>query len=412
LPQKRFAAAVKNDSFSHIEFGDTVYGPLRNSYVLAKDDSDAIRKALDTDILSLRKIIAILGAQGGTCSRMPLGNIPFLKRLEIAPFEVLSDAAATGELVKICGSRRKFLSVVLYLDKHHVGFLRRVLDFTVDLLGACVDIGFGLKPTIATLKGAYQRVFRNSRDLLLENEPSVERLAETFLDSQLFSEHLKNPDSDSDSLVMNSFVEQLSKKAFKSDEQSRVAVKKDAKKITDLKRKIRNTIVVWNLPRNITRAELNEFFDYSGLEEINFPHNNYSAGFAFLKMSNSESCDRLLASDNLKFQERILFFTRQKISEALRLKLLGERVLETTKVSCIFKLPPSVQIEIKEILKEKPGCNIGYVQQKIGRDKLNPQMFGFRNLVKALQSVDGVRIERIQRNPTVAPYYQAFLDIS
>ena len=394
-----------------MEFGPTLYGPLRQTAEAARDDVLAFKSALGTQsLLELRKQVAIFGAHGGSYSRVPHGVVPLLASQPIIACHK-APSHDSSPLTTIHGSRRPYVSVTipLIIPPSLLPLLRRILDLTVDLLAAAVDTGMGIRPSWTDIYEAINRVIRPIPNSLVS---TAETVYSAMASHPIFSA-LIIPSNSRDVSVISALILQLSRKANASDKTSVESLKKQRKAIQRLHDK--RELVVYNVPRTASVVELSEAL--GGVKKVSFPDLSNPAeartprgiepcscprGIAFVTCKTSAQAGEILEK-TLVLQDRRLLIRKREGSESLK-AALG---MTTSKRQKLFSLPQELEDEIRKVARAKPGCNIGVIKQSIGKE-LNPVFYGFRNLVKALESVDGLRIEKIEGNRV--PAFVAFLD--
>jgi hypothetical protein len=490
------------------EFGQTVYGPLRDSETEAIVDLRDFRKAAAAGAAELRKEVAIKGGQGGTGSRVPWsGREVVLKRvgeiyahLHVAPeassFAIVASHNAVGagtnvddvddnttdaaaetaafapSRSRLWGSRRSFISTdTVHLSPNSpispttLTFLRRSIDFIADLLGACVDVGFHLLPDFdAVVLPTLREVFKTELPLL-EDTLHIEReIFENLAHHAVFASDLKVPTTARDAAAIAGFVKQLGQRAHSADAASKKAASKARKRLNKLKNSQNRTLVIYNVSKTadeeLLRAALgdrkcSQVADYpvaveaaaasgaqagdhegnlatsaaeltctepSLIKQMTFaktPDGKFR-GYVFVVTRNSKVAEAMLAlNPPPTVCGRMLKIKRHALKDDVRTSLIGwgptsreeghasvspdegghedfspgAEIPVPYKQATFFALPEQLQLGIRNIVTERPGCNIGVIKQRIGSE-LDPAKYGFKNLVQMLASIPELQLRK------------------
>ena len=388
------------DFSSSLEFGSVLYGPLRLSLGEAKTDMISVRAKFNEGVSGLRKVVAIWGAEGGSYSRAN-------KQPVLSSSPLIAASWGTGKGLRIFGSRRPFVSVSLPDELNLLNpspILRRVIDLTADLLGACIDTELNLLPSFSLVFDILTKVLDTDHQKLYEMYKVCEIIFFAISSHAVFA-RLKNPQTAEDDLVINGLMRQLADKAKPADKLSMSSIKKGKKTLARLNRK-KGGVVIWNLPRNVHEEILKNYFENFKIKNIHIPKNpktHEARGFAFAEVP-EDQIQKMMTS-KLELEGRQLVITQRQVRQGIADKLQGWEH-GCNNESSIFSLPEELQEKIRNIVKSKPGANIGVLKQTIGQE-LNPQKYGFKNLFKALQSVNGVHVTQ-QQPPGRVPAYLAF----
>ena len=381
-----------SDSRHKLEFGDVIYGPLRQDKNVAESDLADFQEAFKSDdIIGLRKQIAITGALGGTHSRVPHNVIPLLQPEPV--INAVAPQQQSGSPLIMSGSRRPNVSVQLQLNEHSTSFLRRAIDLTVDLLGACADTQLRLLPSWQNIKDALMRGLNDPQNLEIHTH-ACKQIYDALTSHILFAD-LEIPNSFRDEAAIAGLIAQLSARAAPGDKKSKEKIKQAKRRLQRLRANYRKSLIVWNVPRGATPDEIRAVLDLEKVSLVQLatdPKSGEFRGYAFATAANLDAA-KSLDGQKIFFKNRMLFVNQRKISQGLKARVSGEKFLDERNESPPFRLPGEICGKIYGIVSAREGCNIGVVQQIIGPE-LNPQMYGFRNLVTALQSVPGLTVER------------------
>ena len=426
------------------EFGLTVYGPFRATIEDARADLRDLVLTFASDETEFRKEVAIKGAERGTASRLPVTDRePLLKRVTQLHAPAAPAGSTAPQTLRIYGSRRSFVSAEIAAQTEAppaLGLLRRGLDFFADLLGACVDVGFGLLPqfTEAVVPGL-QEVFKEEAGETLDGLlPVLQTIYAQLAQTEVFA-GLQPPRSARDAAAIAGFVKQLAQRAHASDSASKKAASKAKSRLSKLKNTKTKSLVVYNVSKTADETQLQEVLGGPSavrtLVLARTPENKFK-GFAYVVMRNKQLAEQLLAlTPPPMLCGRMLKVARYGVKpeladvlrgwgasppthsvdepeirqdagqdEATDQFAAGKRISVPFQEGPLFSLPVALAEQIKRIVSDNPNCNIGVIKQRVGAE-LDPAKYGFKNLVHMLASLPDLQVSKIYgKDPSKVAY--------
>jgi len=397
-----------------LEFGQSVFGPLRSTSSEAQADVTNIQRCIENEGASgLRRWISKMAPLGGTRSSPNPSVVPVLSNIPGVSLHICE----SGDSVKVTGIRRPNISALL--DGHApVRIIERAIDLLTDLLSSVVDSQLGILPPqedlVAVLKYSFSR---NNGQCPVPDGVFVKYiipLTDAFLRSPVWATVLHAPIEGSDDLeVIHGFLSQFLDKARQADifgerkQARRINKKNRSKKLA------KHTVFVTNIPKSTTEKELFEVFE-SGLgnEEkhvykaviMRDSRTNKSRGFGRVIFRNAKATKAALEKSGWELCGRLLYL-ESYIERAAKENEIDNEDSESEsghdypglydflpspkKPHRIFQLPPEIELSVREIVRKHPeGCPLSNLA-----DLVDSTRYGFRSLTDALKSVEGLHVE-------------------
>lgn len=402
MDQKRFSETDIS------EFGRMIYGPLRSTQEEADHDLQAIKEAASRGAAMLRRLVAKIGALGGSKS----SPSPAVKSvLAGSPTISLSLPNSDGVIVK--GTRRPHVSVSVPHDAPQL-VISRVLDTLVDVLSCAVDSQLGIAPSASDLVELVRHSLSRDRetnqltDLIVESYivPLIEIMKLTSPWSVL---QPPRPGTD-DEEVMKGLMHQLFDKARRADQfGERKQIKRLRKEVRDRKKAV-HTLFVSNLPNDVTEGKLFDLFN-KGLPGLNNPvyrvRLTEPKSYAFVTFRSRRATDAVLGKKDWVLGEKKLYVAPRTDND-------GSPSLKKQKTEHADtpEIPSHVISALCQVVGQNSGCNISQIPDLLKRSgtetKIDPHALGFKNLAHLIQAVPEIRLEQSTQGTSFRPVFYAF----
>lgn len=384
-----------------LEFGNTVYGPERASIHEGKADLAALAAGMESGPSGLRRVIAKLAPLGGTRSHPHPDTRPVLS----SALEIRIEIASTS-CIEIHGIRRPHVFAAVPSNAPRL-IMMRILDVLTDLLSCSVDSRLDIRPPLplllATVKHALSRESGQCAVSDSHLEMYAKPLAEAMLEVTPWDALSKLVPGTDDEEVITGFIRQFLDRARQADihGENKLArqMKKEKKEKKERKKSLR-TVFVNNVPWESTEAELHAVFS-QGIESIpngiykvmipKDPESKLSKGFALVVCRSRKATEMVLEKTGWEIGGRALQVRwrdpHSDIAQPAAKRQRSER------------LPPEVEEAMVRAITQNPGCNVSQIPNLILNGKggdsplANPQVYGFKNLTHALQSIPSIYLE-------------------
>ena len=396
------------------EFGEVVYGPARLNLHDAEDDFRQLTEGSSRGALGLRRVVAKLGALGGTRSSPNPSVIPVLTHLQ--PIHV---SISCDDCVQVKGVRRQNVTVSTPSDSP-LFLVARVIDIVTDLMACVVDSQLMITPPISDLVAIVKyAISRENCTFPLSDEvwnSRVVPVVDVLLRASPWS--LLNPpkpDTD-DGEVIRGLLNQLLDKSRRADIYGeRKQLKKCRKEVRERK-KAAHTLFVSNFPANITEEDLFLLFNSSipditnPVYKVKLPRDKATGAaraYAFVTCRSAKATKAILEFGNWVIGGKKLYLATRDYGEDSPSQ--KRQRIEPPEGADV---PLEVATLLRTIILRNPGCNISQLPtlaHEMSPDvSIDAQKYGFRSLVNLLQGIPDIRVEQIVMTNSHRPMYRAY----
>jgi hypothetical protein len=404
----------KRTSCATSEFGRIVYGPPRSTREEAEHDLETLKEAGLGGASMLRRLIAKVGALGGTKS-FPSPDVQSV--LIGSPSIELYLPGCQGLVVK--GTRRPNVSVTVNPDAPHLLF-SRVIDTVVDVLSCAVDSQLGIAPPSSELVELVK--YSMARDK--ENNQLTDAVVESFVVPLIEIMKLSHPWSGlqpprpgtDDDDVIKGLIHQLLDKSRRADQfGEKKQVKRLRKQVRDRKKAV-HTVFVSNLPVNVSEERLFNLFNH-GIEELKNPvyrvrlpcddKSREPKSYAFVTFRSRRATNAVLAKKDWIMDDKKLYVAPRTDGE-------GSPSLKRQKLEepATPEIPKNIIGALRQVVDKNPGCNISQIPDLLKKTspdvKVDAHGLGFKNLTHLIQAIPEIRLKQATQGTSFRPVFYAF----
>lgn len=396
------------------EFGEVVYGPARLNLHEAEDDLRMIAEGSSRGSSRLRRVIAKLGAAGGTRSLPNPSVIPVLAHLN-----PINASVSCDDCVQVKGVRRQNVSVWVPSDSP-IFLIARVIDIVTDLLACVVDSQLNIAPPTSELVAVVKyAISRETCTFPLSEEVWMSRIVPVVGALSLLSPWtaLSQPNPDTDDLdVIRGLLNQLLDKSRRADIYGeRKQLKKCRKEVRE-RRKAAHTLFVSNLPADVTEEQLFSLFNSSlpnitnPVYKVKLPRDQASGvarSYAFVTCRSAKATKAIFEFNQWVLGGKKLYLAARDYGEDS-----PSQKRQKIDSSAIPTIPQEVVTLLRTIIEKHPGCNISQIPT-LAHD-LSPeistdaQKYGYRSLTYLLESIQDIRLEQVVTPNSFRPIYRAY----
>jgi hypothetical protein len=392
------------------EFGPKIYGPPRSTEAEAKADLHVINQAKTSGIVALRRLIARIGALGGTKSSPSSSVTPVMKS---NPQIRISFPGNDGVLIR--GVRRPNVSVLVSRTSP-LFLMARIIDVLSDVLACVVDSQLGISPPTSDLVEIVKFAISRERaecpisDTVLTSEiiPLIELMKLTTPWALLQPPRPETDDED----VIRGLLHQLFDKCRKADIfGEKKQLKRLRKEVRDRK-KTAHTLFVSNLPKEVAQESLFELFN-TGIEGLNNPiyrvmFPNETKSYAFVTCRSRKATYAILQKKDWIMKGKKLYVApREEGDESPSAKR------QRTGSDDLTHAPPDeISSILTNLVAQHPGCNLSQIPELLKKMspevKVDPHQMGFKSLAHLMQGIPDIHLERSKIEGSFRPAYHAF----
>ena len=388
------------------EFGEVVYGPARQQAQEAEIDLVMLKDSANDGAASLRRVVAKLGALGGTRSFPNPSITPVLAGMGFVKIELPCD-----EHIVIKGVRRTNVSILAPADVP-VFLFSRIVDILTDVLSCAVDSQLGIAPSTEDLLALL--------NYAISREKGTAPISDTVLQTRVIPliENMKltppwsvleqpRPGTD-DAEVIHGFMNQMLDKSRRADMYGeKKQIKRLRKEVRDRK-KTAHTLFVSNFPQDTTEDQLFQLFN-SGVPglinpvyKVKLPMKTY----AFVTCRSAKATRGIIEHKDWVLEDKKLYVARKSGGDE------SPSQKRQRSDSADVPVPESIAVHVCKVLGAHSGCNISRIPELLKDDGVvvDPHALGFRNLAHLLQSIHGVRLEQHAAPGSFRPVYHAYIE--